>query len=146
MAHARTQIRNAVKAELLTIADFNGHVFTSRFSNLQQSELPSATVFCLQETNTPADIHDFSIERNLQLGISVKTAETADLDEVLDALCEQVEVTIEGAELFGGIVKNVQLTGTQIQINEDGAAPVGEALLQYQIIYFTQADNPAITL
>lgn len=145
MAHARTQIRNAVKSLLSGISEFNGHVFSNRFSNLQISELPSANVFCLQESNAPGDIHGLSIERTLQLGISIKHAVTDNIDAVLDELAELVEVALDSQPTLGGLVRGLQLTATQIQINEDNAEAVGEALLQYQIIYFTQADNPAIT-
>ncbi|MDT7849919.1 phage tail terminator protein [Methylophilus sp. VKM B-3414] len=146
MAHARTQIREAVKAHLTSISAFNGNVFSSRFSNLQTAELPSVTVFSPQENNDSGDIHGFSVERTLQLAISIKTAEISNIDIVLDDLCEAVEIAMDTAGGFGGLVKNIQLTATQIQINEDAAEPVGEALLQYQVTYFTQANNPAITL
>lgn len=146
MAHARTQIRSAVQGIISLISEFNGHVFTSRFSNLQVSELPSANVFCLQESNDPADIHGLAIQRTLQLGISIKTAASDQLDTELDVLAELVEEAIDSQPSLGGLALNVQLTGTQIQINEDGSEPVGEALLQYQIIYLTRANDPATTI
>lgn len=145
MAHARTQIRNAVKDLLSLISEFNGHVFTSRFSNLQRGELPSVNIFCLQESNAPGDLHGLTVERTLQLGISIKTAADDYVDDALDILAELVEVEMDSQPTLGDLVKSLQITGTQIQINEDGAESVGEALLQYQIIYFTQANNPAIT-
>lgn len=145
MAHARTQIRQAVKALLLNIPNFNGNVFTSRFSNLQRGELPSANVFCLQESSTPADIHNEAIDRTLQVGISIKTA-TDDMDDVLDDLAELVEIQLDSNSTLGGIVQSLSLVGTQIQINEDGAEPVGEALLQYQVKYGTEFGDPSTTV
>lgn len=146
MAHARTQIREAIKNRLFPISAFNGHVFTSRFSNLQHAELPSVNIFCLQETSTPLDISGLSVERTLSVGLSIKTQESSDMDLVLDELADLVEVAIESDTSLGGLVGNMVLTATQIQINEDAAQAVGEALLQYQVTYFTQANNPAITL
>lgn len=146
MAHARTQIRKAIKDLLLPVAVFQAHIFTSRFSNLQLSELPSANIFCLVESATPADIHNAEIDRVLQVGISIKTAVTDDIDDVLDELAEQVELVIDANTTLGGIVKSLSLVRTQIQTNEDGAEPVGEALLQYQVNYGTEFGDPSTTV
>ena len=68
------------------------------------------------------------------------------MDDVLDDLAELVEIQLDSNSTLGGIVQSLSLVGTQIQINEDGAEPVGEALLQYQVKYGTEFGDPSTTV
>lgn len=142
MAHTRTQIRNAMKALILPIPAFSGRVFASRFANLQLSEMPSVVIYSLQEPVENADIHDLLKERNLTVNVSIKAKAVTALDTLLDDLAELVETEIDADLSLGNTVKSVSLLGTTIDINEDSEVPLGEALLQYQITYYTQVGAP----
>lgn len=142
MAHARTQIRNAVKDLLLALPVFSGRVFATRFTNLQVAETPSAIVYSLNESSQVADVHDEILDRSLELNVSIKAQAISNLDTLLDDLAEDVEVAIDSNPTLSGKVQSINLTGCNINIDEDGEIPAGEALLQYQVNYYTQVGAP----
>lgn len=142
MAHCRTQIRNAIKALLLPLPALGGRVFTSRFSNLQLAEVPCVVIYGGEENVASADIHDTLLERDLNINVSIKASSVSDIDTFLDDLAEDVELAIDANLTLDGKVQSIILTGSNIQIEEDAEVPVGEALLQYQVKYFTQVGAP----
>lgn len=142
MAHCRTQIRNALKALLLPLPALGGRVFTSRFSNLQLAEVPSVVIFGGEENVQFADIHDTLLERDLNINVSIKASSVSNIDTLLDDLAEDVELAIDANLTLDGKVQSIILTGSNIQIDENAEVPVGEALLQYQVKYFTQVGAP----
>lgn len=142
MAHCRTQIRNAIKALLLPLPALGGRVFTSRFSNLQLAEVPAVVIYGGEENVLPADIHDTLLERDYNVNVSIKASSVSNIDTLLDDLAEDVELAIDANLTLDGKVQSIVLTGSNIQIDEDAEVPVGEALLQYQVKYFTQVGAP----
>lgn len=142
MAHCRTQIRNAIKALLLPLPALGGRVFTSRFSNLQLAEVPAVVIYGGEENVLSADIHDTLLERDYNVNVSIKASSVSNIDTLLDDLAEDVELAIDANLTLDGKVQSIVLTGSNIQIEEDAEVPVGEALLQYQVKYFTQVGAP----
>lgn len=142
MAHCRTQIRNALKALLLPLPALGGRVFSSRFSNLQLAEVPSVVIFGGEENVQFADIHDTLLERDLNINVSIKASSVSNIDTLLDDLAEDVELAIDANLTLDGKVQSIILMGSNIQIDENAEVPVGEALLQYQVKYFTQVGAP----
>lgn len=142
MAHCRTQIRNAIKALLLPLPALGGRVFTSRFSNLQLAEVPAVVIYGGEENVLSADIHDTLLERDYNVNVSIKATSVSNIDTLLDDLAEDVELAIDANLTLDGKVQSIVLTGSNIQIDEDAEVPVGEALLQYQVKYFTQVGAP----
>lgn len=142
MAHCRTQIRNALKALLLPLPALGGRIFTSRFSNLQLAEVPAVVIYGGEENVLSADIHDTLLERDYNVNVSIKASSVSNIDTLLDDLAEDVELAIDANLTLDGKVQSIVLTGSNIQIDEDAEVPVGEALLQYQVKYFTQVGAP----
>lgn len=148
MAHARTQIRNAVAAQLGGLPLTGAHVFVNRLHKLVKADLPALIVRTDDESIDAIGIGFPSpLERRLVLGIECVAIANAALDTTLDDLIEQVEAAMSAspsAVELGGLAKSVRLQSVAIDIEADADVPVGRAELRYEITYFTPENQPDV--
>ena len=147
--HLRRQIRESVATAVTGLATTGANVFQSRIYPTQASELPALLIHTRSEDSQPLTIHGpKALERTLQLAIVAVAKSVADLDDVLDGICKEVEVAVENWSVagLGGIAASIYLVSTEVEMTGEGEKPAGIATMTYELSYFTQANAPDVAL
>lgn len=146
MAHVRRQIREAAATALTGLTTTGARVFQSRIHPLRDADLPCLLISTddeqVQQENMVAG---GELTRELTLTVRGVAKATADLDDTLDGIAEQVEPVLNGATL-GNLAKNCQLAGIKAEMDEALEKPVGIITLEYRILYFTTPASPGTAL
>ena len=139
--HVRKQIRDAIKAkidELSAVAE----VF-SGIAPLPDAALPGLVIKIESETSSTATKAG-RLERVLPVEIE-GYAQGAGVDDVLDGIALEVETAMAEFAL-SMLVKDVELTGTDIEITGEPILPAGMVRLSYEILYHTDKTAPDVAL
>jgi len=146
MAHVRRQIREAAATALAGLATTGSRVFQSRVYPLRDADLPCLLISTddeqVQQENMVAG---GELTRELTLTVRGVAKATADLDDTLDGIAEQVEPVLNVSTL-GGNVKTCRLVGIKVEMDEALEKPVGIITLEYRTLYFTTPAAPGTAL
>jgi hypothetical protein len=114
---------------------------------LEASELPGLKVFTGSEAVEVIEISSNPLqERNLTVTVTAVAKAVSDLDDALDQMIKEVEVAVASSSTLGGLVKDVVLTGSDVEMNADAEMPTGQAVLTFNANYYTRAQAPDVSL
>lgn len=142
MAHVRKQIRDQF-VTLLTagVSLVSSRVYATRVYPLTQAKLPAITVTIGSESSglmtMGATMGSKSLDRTVDISVSVYENATASLDSAIDAIAVQIEEAIGADFTLGGIAKESVLTSTSIDFSGETEQPVGIATLTFSVRYVT---------
>ena len=144
MAHARTQVRQAVVAAL---AATPYQVVSGRVYPLPRGDAETLSVATREEAHDPGeeDISGLSATaegRRLALAIEARTRSTANLDDALDAMCLEVERAMGADPTLSGLVEWNSLRGTDYEVTGEQEKPLGLATLVYEVEYRVNRSDP----
>jgi hypothetical protein len=126
MTHPRKTIRDNVVALLTGLPLTGSRVYGSRVAPLSESELPAIRVYADSSESSAIDIHNLIRERGVIFRIEIVARATADLDDTLDAIAEDVEQALlaaPGSTWLGGELRDP--ISDEIEIDDDTSQPVG---------------------
>lgn len=145
-AHARQQIREALATALTGLFTTGVNVFKSSTQVFYDTDLPGLNIICNDETLEVLGISPNPLqERSLNAVIIAKSAATNDVDDVLDTICKEVE-SVLAVSTLSGLVKQITLKSTEITQDDHQDLIIGQALMQFEISYYTQANAPDVAL
>ena len=142
MSHVRKQIRDQF-VTLLTagVTLVSSRVYATRVYPLTQAKLPAITVTIASESSglmtMGATMGSKSMDRTVEIAVSVYENATASLDSAIDAIAVQIEEAIGADFTLGGIAKESVLTSTSIDFSGETEQPVGIATLTFSVRYVT---------
>lgn len=142
MSHVRKQIRDQF-VTLLTagVTLVSSRVYATRVYPLTQAKLPAITVTIGSESSglmtMGAMMGSKSLDRTVDIAVSVYENATASLDSAIDAIAVQIEEAIGADFTLGGIAKESVLTSTSIDFSGETEQPVGIATLTFSVRYVT---------
>ena len=142
MSHVRKQIRDQF-VTLLTagVTLVSSRVYATRVYPLTQAKLPAITVTIGSESSglmtMGATMGSKSLDRTVEISVSVYENATASLDSAIDAIAVQIEEAIGADFTLGGIAKESVLTSTSIDFSGETEQPVGIATLTFSVRYVT---------
>ena len=142
MAHVRKQIRDQF-VTLLTagVSLVSSRVYATRVYPLTQAKLPAITVTIGSESSglmtMGATMGSKSLDRTVDISVSVYENATASLDSAIDAIAVQIEEAIGADFTLGGLAKESVLTSTSIDFSGETEQPVGIATLTFSVRYVT---------
>jgi len=149
MPHARKQIRDAVVVLLADLQTTGRNVYPSRIYSLDESELPSLSVFTIDEGSdevvtkvtlkSPAKLH-----RVCPLVIEGHAMVDENIDDVLDQMALEAEVAMSAPLVIGSRELSAQLQSTSKTLLGDNEDQVGIVRLVYSIHYVTSENTPDI--
>ena len=144
MAHQRKLIRDAIVARLVGNTDAGDRVYSNRATALRV--LPAILVYTQDESSRVFDEGPRTLERTARISIeiAVQFTDEEQLDDRLDAIADQIETLMHADEqLRDGegvpLCSDAVLTGTEMQVVDDGRQPIGAARLTYEVRYYTDA-------
>jgi len=142
MSHVRKQIRDQF-VTLLTagVTLVSSRVYATRVYPLTLAKLPAITVTIGSESSglmtMGATMGSKSLDRTVDIAVSVYENATASLDSAIDAIAVQIEEAIGADFTLGGIAKESVLTSTSIDFSGETEQPVGIATLTFSVRYVT---------
>jgi hypothetical protein len=142
MSHVRTQIRNKfvdlLKAGVPLVSN---RVYATRVYPLTQAKLPAITVTASSEESSlmtiGATMGAKSLDRSVDIQVSIYVNATASLDSTVDAISVLAEEAIGADFTLAGIAKHSVLTSTSIDFSGETEQPVGIATLTFSVRYVT---------
>lgn len=137
MTHKRQIIRHAIGTLLKQHAPaFDGKVYLNRSRPTEMTELPVALVYSLSETAANFTIDGYQ-HRGLTVIVEIRVRLVTGSDDLIDALCLEVEQAIALDPRLGGVANLVDIASTQIGIDGDGETRQMLASLTYTVQYET---------
>jgi hypothetical protein len=142
MSHVRKQIRDQFVSVLTAgVTLVSSRVYATRVYPLTQAKLPAITVTIGSESSglmtMGATMGSKSMDRTVEIAVSVYENATASLDSAIDAIAVQIEEAIGADFTLGGIAKESVLTSTSIDFSGETEQPVGIATLTFSVRYVT---------
>ena len=138
MAHIRKSIREHVVTTVTSLSTTGSNVYETRYFPLQTGNLPALIVYTLDET-----IEDYTIGQNtrtqlrsLNLIIEAHCRGTANIDDTLDTIAEEVEEAMVTDISRGGNAKDTKLVSTEVDF-DTASQKTGLMRLTYLISYNT---------
>ena len=138
MAHVRKSIREHVVTTVTSLSTTGSNVYETRYFPLQTGNLPALIVYTLDET-----IEDYTIGQNtrtqlrsLNLNIEAHCRGTANIDDTLDTIAEEVEEAMVTDITSGGNAKDTKLVSTEVDF-DTASQKTGLMRLTYLITYNT---------
>jgi len=145
MAHARTQIRDAIVTQLTGLPTTGGNVFKNRVYALEPTALPAIVVTTDTEEidpNATGQLH-----RSMEVTLRLLAKATDGLDDTLDDMAAEVETAMaNGFPLGAGISQQITLVAVAVELNGEGDQPHGVMTLTYRVDYFTATGVPGTPL
>jgi hypothetical protein len=145
--HQRQIIRQAVKTALLGATAAGTRVFESRVYAWKSSELPAISVYTLEDAVDPESRKSapMELERDLSLAIEAVVKAGENVDDAMDAICEEIERAMHRDDSLGGACSWSVLRTTELDLVGNSDQVVGNARLTYQVHFVTGAPEAADT-
>lgn len=142
--HIRTQIRTRALTTLTGLTTTGANVFKGRTRPLNETQLPGLIV------STPAEGSEVAaagggkplLSRRVILSVDVVVQKVDDYDDELDKIAGEVEVALGNDRTLGGLVKNVEPKGIDIQFSDETQKPVAVGRMTFEALYFTSQGVP----
>jgi hypothetical protein len=145
--HAREQIRDKVVTKVTSLTTTGTRVYPSRKYPLDDDLFPGLCVYTLNESIDEEEGKLAGIQfRSVDVVIEGYDALVAGLDDKLDDIAAEVETAIFADRFFTGLLKALDLTTTEIDLNVEAAKPVGMIKLTFKAQYLTAEGAPTVAL
>jgi len=129
------------------LATSGSRVYQSRVVQLEANELPALKVFTGSEAIEVIDLSSNPLQdRNLTVTVTAVAKAVSNLDDTLDTMIKEVEVAVATNNTLGGLVKDVVITGSDVEMNAEAEVPTGQAILTFNANYYTRAQAPDVSL
>jgi hypothetical protein len=138
--HARAQIRYAVVDLVTGLPTTGQRVYPSRVFSLDETDLPSTSVFTKGEdvsTNAPS-----ITQRKISLVLEGHAIVDELIDDVLDQIAAELEQAMAGSLVVAGQTLTAQLQQTEFEFLGDSETKVGLVRLTYLVPYATRRATP----
>ena len=128
MPHVRTQLRNAVRTRLSTVPSIKGaHNMTRHERKFQPDNFPAAFVAIAEEaTPSPGSRYKIAVQ------VAVES-NTGDAEDVIDAVCVDIEKALVKPDLGIGKITNWGYAGT----TSIDAQPTEDGLLLVETLHYS---------
>ena len=150
--HVRQQIREAFAAQVTGLVTSGARVFQSRFYNMAETDLPGLKIYTEQEeiadnAGTTYQASPDLQRRTISLRCEAVARATANLDDTLDKMCNEVEKAIAANPTLGGLCKvQCWLVSTDINMDDGSDRPTGNAVMVWKIVVLTMSNTPDVAL
>lgn len=141
MAHVRKQIREAAATAVTGLATTGARVHQSRVYPLKEADLPCLLVNTDEEDVSSDSVGTLLLQRTLRLTVRGVAKQTADLDDKLDAMLEEVETVLNG-NTYSNKAKQTALASVRVQMEAIEDKPVGVIEMGFTVTYFTMGAAP----
>lgn len=143
----RKTIRDKLVAVITAgVSDFGGsvnpalgRVFENRMKPIWEAELPAVNVYGINESAEIFNVAPREYKRTLAVRIDVVVKADENTDDAIDALTRKIEKILFMNETLDGVVSDVVLGDTEMELDTDGRSLTGLARMTWLVTYFTFA-------
>ncbi len=144
-SHLRRQIREGIASAIGALATTGPRVFQSRVYPLETADLPGILIYTQGETSEATTLGAPRIyQRTARVSVIPVAQATADLDDVLDGICKEVEVALAMPNGSLPMIKSITLTATDIEFAGNASKPTGQAAMTYEVVYMAAENAPDV--
>jgi hypothetical protein len=139
MAHIRKTIREQIVTTVTSLSTTGSNVYETRYFPLETGNLPALIVYTNEETVDEYSLGagTRSMIRTLSVVIEAHCRGTANLDDTLDTIAEEVEEAMCSDVTRGGNANDTKLLSTEYEF-DSGSQKTGLARFTYAISYATK--------
>lgn len=145
--HVRQQIRDRIITNVTGLTTTGDRVFRSRTYPLNADTMPALLVYT---TNEDSDIDVMGIpgalNRIVNVVIEGYVRNITVYDNMIDDICQEIEVVMANDPTINGLAKNSFLSGTEINYTGEGDQPIGVVAMNYVVQYRTATNAPSVAL
>lgn len=142
--HVRAQIRTAAKVALTGLTTTGANVFKTRSYPLESAGLPGLSIYSGPEGSSKTTLT--SVERSYTMIVEVHAQAKADVDDLVDTICKEVETALFADVTLGGLAKFSELVSTDFSLAETANKPIFMATLAIDYGYKTTQTAPDVAL
>ena len=142
MAHLRQSIRERVGTDVTGLSTTGSNVFQTRLYPVEAGSLPCLLIY---STSEESEVTEMASPRPMTrvLNIVIQGVVSATQpDDTLDLISKEVEVAMAGDRSINSLANDSYLSSTEIEINAEGAKPIGIVRLNYVVEYRNLDNNP----
>ena len=142
MAHLRQSIRERVGTDVTGLSTTGSNVFQTRLYPVEAGSLPCLLIYSISEESGVTEMASpRPMTRVLNIVIQGVVSATQP-DDTLDLISKEVEVAMAADVKINDLADNSYLSSTEIEINAEGAKPIGIVRLNYVVEYRNLDNNP----
>jgi len=138
--HVRQQIREQLVTTLSGLTTTGSNVFSTRVYDV--NTVPCLVIYTDSDQVDEADSVAGKDWHVLSVTIEALAKATANVENTVDTICEEVETAIFADTTLNGEVKDIYLTGTEIQFSGETDQPVVMATLSFNADYRIAPGTP----
>ena len=145
--HVRQQIRDRIVSNVTGLTTTGNRVFKSRVYPLNADTMPALLVYSTTE-DSDIDVMGFPgvLNRIVNVAIEGYVRNITVYDNLIDDICQEVEVAMANDPTINGLAKNSFLSGTEISYTGEGDQPIGVVTMNYVVQYRTATNAPSVAL
>lgn len=137
MSHVRQQIRDAVKSAVTNLNTTGSRVYVSRTYKLTDDNLPALRLYTQDEETERLCKSPVYVKHTLPVAIECCAKQATDVDNKVDTITSEVEAAIVGDSTLAALIKDNQITATDIEYSTEQEQPLAIAKVTFTIIYTT---------
>lgn len=137
--HRRRIVRDAAVAQLGGMPLTGQRVFNSRARPVSEDQLPALRVYTPAESRDPGSdvLGDSGTMHRIEIRVEVLAKAADQVENGVDAICEQVEAAIRADESLGGVTQWCAYQSTEIEY-EDEDQTVMQATLSFEAVHIQE--------
>tara|TARA_B100000579_G_scaffold297627_1_gene247670 strand:+ start:4624 stop:5064 length:441 start_codon:yes stop_codon:yes gene_type:complete len=142
VAHLRQSIRERIATVVTGLSTTGSNVFQTRIYPIESGTLPCLLIYT---TSEESEIDQMASPRPMIRSLNVViqgVVSATQPDDTLDLISKEVEIAMANDVTINSLANNSFLSSTEIEINSDGAKPVGILMLNYTVEYRNLDNNP----
>jgi len=149
VAHARTQIRNAIVAAVTGLTTTGSSVFSSRVWPIQQSELPALVVYndgdAVDGDMTTGLLGARKYSRVVSVIVESYAVGVSGVEDQIDQIEVEVMIALSADPTLGGLAKSLTMVRSGITLSESDQ-PVATSRMAFDVMYRHSEADPATAL
>lgn len=142
--HPRKQIRDAIVTALVGKTGAGERVYPSRVRPWREKLLPAMGVYLTSESADHEDSAPRAYRRRADIVVEIVAGADERLDDLLDAEAQRVENALLPDPELGGLVADLEMTGTEIELDVQGDTVLGRCAVTFAATYWTEPPEPVL--
>lgn len=146
--HVRTQIRDAIVAEVTGLPSTADRVYRGRARPLGKDHGACLLIYASEESSDRETAgQNPLLMRSVLVAIDGRVTGAASdaVEDALDQIAAEVEpVMAPAAPRLGGLARDILLVGTRLIIEAEGERHIGSIRMLYRVAYANRAATPTV--
>ncbi len=140
--HLHRQIREAATTALTGLVTSGARVYPNRLHPFDPASMPGLRISTSEDNVIVETVHAPHLQQHsLQLVVECVAAAVAELDDLCDAMSQEVEIALAGGIVIGTRTLRPVLAGSTYD-DEAAATPAGSKRLTFAVDYFCLNTQP----